>query len=144
MVAPIGARVRARKPGVVVVSLLALLTAMLTGTLPASAAPAPSAKATFVDYAQCANGAPPSTSLACPDGWLQGILQASNSHYSEDEVTPQRAEVVVPAGSNATGRTMTFSYQARKATTHAYDSLATWNYTQTRADRCQGLAPPGT
>ena len=95
---------------------------------------------TFVDYAQCANGQPPSTSLACPDGWINGILQASNSHYSEDQVTPQRAEVNVPAGASLS-HTLTFSYQTRKgsAQTHAYDSLATWNYTQTGADRNQGL-----
>ena len=96
---------------------------------------------TFVDYAQCANGQPPSTSLGCPDGWINGILQASNSHYSEDQVTPQRAEVNVPAGA-AASHTMTFTYQARKgsAQTHAYDSLATWNWTQRDADRCDGLA----
>ena len=71
--------------------------------------------------------------LGCPDGWINGILQASNSHYSEDQVTPQRAEVNVPAGA-AASHTMTFTYQARKgsAQTHAYDSLATWNWTQTR------------
>jgi len=100
---------------------------------------------TFVDYAQCANGAPPSTDLDCPEGWINGILQASNSHYSEDQVTPQRAEVNVPAGAATTvgSHSMTFTYQARKgsAQTHAYDSLATWNWTQTAADRCEGLNP---
>ena len=99
---------------------------------------------TFVDYAQCANGAPPSTALDCPGGWINGILQASNSHYAEDQVTPQRAEVNVPAGASTAenSHSMTFTYQTRKgsAQTHAYDSLATWNYTQTGADRCQGLA----
>jgi uncharacterized repeat protein (TIGR01451 family) len=104
--------------------------------------------ATFVDYAQCANGAPPDTSLACPGGWINGILQASNSHYAEDEVTAQRLGVKVPKGTPATGRTVTLRYQTRKGTIHAYDSLATWNYTQTSADRCQGLSaancPGGT
>jgi hypothetical protein len=99
---------------------------------------------TFVDYAQCANGAPPSTDLDCEDGWINGILQASNSHYSEDQVTPQRAEVNVPAGASTDpeAHSMTFTYQTRKgsAQTHAYDSLATWNWTQTDADRCDGLA----
>jgi hypothetical protein len=97
---------------------------------------------TFLDYAQCANGAPGSTALDCPDGWINGILQASNSHYTEDQVTPQRAAVSVPTGASLTGHTLTFTYQARKgsAQTHAYDSLATWNYTQTEADRCQDLA----
>jgi hypothetical protein len=98
---------------------------------------------TFVDYAQCANEAPPSTDLDCLDGWINGILQASNSHYSEDQVTPQRAEVNVPAGASTdpNSHSMTFTYQARKgsAQTHAYDSLATWNWTQTEADRCDGL-----
>jgi hypothetical protein len=104
---------------------------------------------TFVDYAQCANGAPPTVSLACPDGWINGILQATNSHYSEDQVTPQRAEVNIPNGGGGT-HSLTFTWQARKgsAQTHAYDSLATWNYTQTAADRCQNLAaalcPGGT
>ena len=82
---------------------------------------------TFVDYAQCANGAP-GTVPGCPDGWINGILQASNSHYTEDQVTPQRAEVNVPEGA-AASHSMTFTWQARKgsAQTHAYDSLATWN-----------------
>ena len=36
-------------------------------------------------------------------------------------------------------------YQVAKGTTHAYDSLATWNYTETSLgfeDRCDGLAAP--
>jgi hypothetical protein len=105
---------------------------------------------TFVDYAQCANGAPTSPQLVvldCPDGWINGILQASNSHYTEDQVTPQRAELNLPSGaSTAVGsHSMTFTYQARKgsAQTHAYDSLATWNWTQTNAPRCGGLATTG-
>ena len=97
--------------------------------------------ASFVDYAQCANGAPPSASKECPDGWINGILQGSNSHYREDEVTPQRLVLEVPAGSPVTSRTVKISYMTRKgsAGAHAYDSLATWNYTQFDADRCQGL-----
>jgi hypothetical protein len=120
---------------VVLIGSLGLQTT--SAAKPPPTPPAP----TFVDYAQCANGQPPSTSLACPDGWLNGILQASNSHYSEDQVTPQRAEVNVPTGATAT-HTLTFTYQARKgsAATHAYDSLATWNFTQRSADRCQALA----
>jgi hypothetical protein len=126
--------------------LTLLASAMLVGSLglqSASAAKPPPTPAapTFVDYAQCANGQPPSLSLACPDGWLNGILQATNSHYTEDQVTPQRAEVNVPVGAT-TSHTLTFTYQARKgsAATHAYDSLATWNFTQRSADRCQALA----
>jgi uncharacterized repeat protein (TIGR01451 family) len=94
---------------------------------------------TFVDYAQCANGAPPSTSTACPDLWINGILNANNSHYHEGDVTAQRAEVSYPAGAAFTGATMTFKYQSTKGGIHAYDSLATWNYTQTTANKNQDL-----
>src|SRR5918995_558850 len=89
------------------------LTTLISSGMPGAQA-APSGGASAADYAQCANGAPPSTSLACPEGWINGILQASNSHYAEDQVTPQRAEVNVPAGGATTGRTLTFTYQARK------------------------------
>lgn len=108
-----------------------------------SAAPGDSEAATFVDYAQCANDKPPSTSTACPSGWINGILNTNNSHFREDQVTPQRAEVVVPEGSDPDNRTLTFRYQTRKDSSgaHAYDSLATWNHTQTTAYRCEGLLP---
>jgi hypothetical protein len=108
-----------------------------------SAAAAKPVAPTVVDYAQCANGAPQSPQppvLTCPQGWINGILQASNSHYTEDQVTPQRAEINVPSGGGG-AHSITLTYQARKgsAQTHAYDSLATWNYTQTNANKDQGL-----
>ena len=93
----------------------------------------------FVDYAQCSNDAPPSTALNCPGGWINGILNTNNSHYHEGDVTPQRAEVSYPAGAAITGSTLTFRYETKKGGINAYDSLATWNYTQTAADRNQGL-----
>ena len=122
---------------VVMVAMLAMNFAGF-GAQPASAAPQPPAP-TFVDYAQCANGKAPSVATNCSDGWINGILNPNNSHYAEDQVTPQRAEVIVPAGTGL-AHTLTFRYQARKGGIHAYDSLATWNYTQTTADPCQGLA----
>jgi hypothetical protein len=105
---------------------------------------AKSTAVSFVDYAQCADGTADDAAKDCPGGWLNGILQASNSTYHEDEVTPQRAELLVPTGAALGGHTVTFSYQTRKgaAAVHAYDSLATYNYTQTDADRTQGLNPP--
>ena len=89
---------------------------------------------------QCANDAPPSTSKACPGGWIGSILQNSNSHYREDEVVPQRLLMTIPAGGDA--HTVTISYLSRKgsANAHAFDSLATWNHTQHQATPCQGLA----
>jgi len=111
-----------------------------------------STAATVVDYSQCANGAKPSISLACPGGWINGALQSSNSHYREDDATAQRVLVSVPAAGTGTKvHTLKFSYLTRKgsANAHAYDSLTTWNLTQTAADRCQGYSsritcPAGT
>ena len=39
-------------------------------------------------------------------------------------------------------RTIQLKWLVRKATTHAYDSLATWDHTQTTADPCQNLSGP--
>jgi hypothetical protein len=122
--------------------LMAALTVATVGVLFVSvsggAAPGPEASVPVFD--QCANGAPPSTSTACPDGWINGILNSNNSHYAEDEVVPQRVVLALPAGSPTTDRTVEISYLTRKGGVHAYDSLATWNHTQTSADRCQGLS----
>lgn len=101
----------------------------------------PSTNANFADFAQCANDPSPSVATNCPGGWINGILQSSNSHYGEDNVVPQRAEVSLPSGGSGSGRTLVMRYQARKGTIHAYDSMATWNFTQTTADRNQGLNP---
>src|SRR5207249_10301761 len=68
------------------------------------------------DFSQCANGARPGTSLLCPDGWINGILNPNNSHYNEDDVTPQRFVIDFPggAGFGRTGHSILFRYQARK------------------------------
>ncbi len=120
------------------------LTTLISSGMPGAQA-APNGGASAVDYAQCANGAPPASNTGCQDGWINGILQGGNSHYFEDQVTPQRLMVLLPKGSKTTGRTITLRYQTRKGTTHAYDSLATWNFTQ-NAQRCEGLnnCPGGT
>src|SRR5882724_9415993 len=84
---------------------------------------APSTAPSVVDYSQCANGT--GTSLACV-GWINGTLITNNSHYREDDVTPQRAVVSVPAAGSGTTQvhSFTFTYMARKdnASAHAYDS----------------------
>jgi uncharacterized repeat protein (TIGR01451 family) len=107
---------------------------------------APSTDANVNDYAQCANDKPGSVGdpLDCvPQGWINGILNANNSQYREDQVTPQRVGLDLPNNGPLTDRTVTITYLARKgqggAGNHAYDSLATWNYTETNAARCQGL-----
>jgi hypothetical protein len=106
---------------------------------------APSTDASVSDYSQCANDKPPSTSTACPSKWINGILNANNSHYHEDQVTPQRLFVDLPRNGPAAGRTIILKYLDRKGQggvgNHAYDSLGQWNYTQTTADRCQDVTP---
>ena len=89
------------------------------------------------DYAQCQIGNPRPADLACDEAWTNGILNATHNQYAEDEVVPQR--LLLDFGSAGT-HTVTLSYMARKDTgsiVHAYDYLATWNYTYTNADRCQ-------
>jgi hypothetical protein len=109
---------------------------------------------TVNDYSQCANGKPNAGNdpTTCNQGWINGILNANNSQYHEDQVTPQRLAVNVPAGA-PTDHSIVLKYLARKGQggvgNHAYDSLATWNLTVTGADRCipklaQGTCPGGT
>jgi hypothetical protein len=122
---------------------LGVLGALVAG---GSVLAAPSTDASVSNYQQCANGAPGSltASTDCvPQGWINGILNAQNSQYHEDQVTAQRLGIDLPSGGVLTGRTITLKYLARKGQggvgNHAYDSLATWNVTETAADRCQGL-----
>jgi uncharacterized repeat protein (TIGR01451 family) len=109
---------------------------------------ASSTDASVNNYQQCANDKPGSVgdpTDCVPQGWINGILNAQNSQYSEDQVTAQRLGLDIPAGGPTTGRTITLKYLARKGQggvgNHAYDYLATWNYTQANADRCQDLLP---
>ena len=131
-------RPTARALAVALSSVLAW-SLLVVGAVTLGAKPVP--QVSFVDYAQCADGTANDAATDCPGSWINGILQASNSTYHEDEVTPQRAELLVPAGAAAGNHSFTFRYMARKgsAGVHAYDSLATWNYTQSTADRNQGL-----
>jgi uncharacterized repeat protein (TIGR01451 family) len=116
----------------------AATTVVLVAAAVSGAAPGTDASVTTFD--QCANGGPPSTSTGCPENWINGILNAQNSHYAEDDVTPQRVILELPKNSPTTGRTVEISYLTRKGGVHAYDSLATWNYTQSSAVRCANLA----
>ena len=130
----------------ILVAALVGVGALVTG---GSVLAAPSTDANVNDYAQCANDKPGSLTPTVdptdcvPQGWINGILNANNSQYREDQVTPQRVGLDLPNNGPTTGRTITVTYLARKgqggAGNHAYDSLATWNYTETNADRCQGL-----
>jgi len=128
-----------RKTPLLTMALVGVLLGVLIGGGSfVSAAKGPS----VADYSQCANGAfvagasDPTTDC---DAWINGILNPNNSQYREDQVTAQRLFVDgLPAGHHS----YDFQYLVRKADGHAYDSLATWNTTQTTADPCQGLNGP--
>lgn len=137
---------RAKQRWLVLMTVVAYtLTLMTTGALAA-----PGTGASVVDYSQCANNAPGSTqdtadSKDCvPKGWIFGILNANNSQYAEDQVTAQRLILSLPAGGSLVDRTIQLKWLVRKGVHHAYDSLATWNYTQVNADACQSLSGPTT
>jgi Bacterial Ig-like domain (group 3) len=120
------------------VALATLAVAYTFGFGPFGGVGLAASTASVVDFSQCAND--PAPVDACAGGWINGILNGSNSDYHEGEVVPQRLVLTLPAGSPGTGRTITLQYETRKGTVHAYDSLATWNHSQTAAGRCDGLA----
>lgn len=122
---------------------VALLLAYALTTFGSAALAAPGTEGSVVDYSQCANGKPgtsaPSTDC---DGWINGILNANNSQYAEDQVTAQRLILSLPAGGSLNDRSIVLKWLVRKANNHAYDSLATWDHTQSTANACQNLSGP--
>jgi hypothetical protein len=122
------------------VAALVVLGALVSG---GSVLAAPSTDASVSEYSQCANGSPPGTTTACPQNWINGILNPNNSGYHEDQNTAQRLFLDLPRNGPTTSRKIILKYLARKGQggvgNHAYDSLGQWNYTQTTADRCQGV-----
>jgi hypothetical protein len=94
-----------------------------------------------LDYAQCSNGAP----LTTPDpdcSWINGVLNANNSQFHEDEVTPQRLLVsFTDTAGGSHQHSVTLKYLDRKGGIHAYDYLAAANATVTDALdlRCLGI-----
>ena len=130
---PTGSRSRTTRASLFLMALMALVFGVLIGGGGiGSAASGPGVD----DYSQCADGKA-DTSDGCPSGWINGILNTNNSSYHEDQVTPQRLVVSnLPAGNH----TFHLRYLIRKADNHAYDSLATWDHTQSDALRCTGFA----
>jgi hypothetical protein len=126
-----------RRPLIVMGAAATLAAGTFAATNIAGAASGPSA----VDYAQCTNGAPTTTPPAGCNSWINGILNANNSQYHEDQVTPQRLTVqVTDAGAAGDSHThsVQLTYLDRKGGVHAYDYLATIP-AGALADRCLGL-----
>src|SRR3954451_956298 len=93
-----------RRTPLLLFALLAVMAGVLIGGGSFSGA-APSTDASVTDYAQCAQGAPGtpvppdplgSNAGTCVQGWINGILQGSNSQYGEDQVTAQRLVIDLP------------------------------------------------
>lgn len=137
-----------RRTPLLLMVLMGVMAGVLIGGGSFSSA-APSTDASVVDYSQCAQGSPgtavPPTGSnigTCVQGWINGILQGSNSQYAEDQVTAQRLVIDLPKGGSVSGRTITLKYLWNKGTNHAYDSLARWNTTinwLTAAGVCAGV-----
>jgi hypothetical protein len=127
--------IRRRRIPLLGMALLGLVIGVMIGG--GSFVSAASTGPSVADYSQCANGKPGTANPQnCNGGWINGILNANNSQYSEDQVTAQRLVVDFPlAGSHS----FDLRFLVRKANNHAYDSLATWNYTETGAQRCDGF-----
>jgi hypothetical protein len=132
-----GRTVWQRRRLVVISSAVALAGATAVTANLAGAASGPSA----LDYAQCSNGAP----LSTPDpecNWINGVLNANNSQFHEDEVTPQRLLVsFTDTASGSHQHSVTLKYLDRKSGIHAYDYLAAANATVADALdlRCLGI-----
>lgn len=134
---PTGSRSRTTRASLLLMALIGLVFGVLIGGGGiGSAASGPGVD----DYSQCTDGTvdgpTPPAFLGCT-GWINGILNTNNSTYHEDQVTPQR---LVVSNLAAGDHTFHLRYLVRKANNHAYDSLATWNHTQTAATRCLGFA----
>jgi uncharacterized repeat protein (TIGR01451 family) len=123
--------------------LLAFLLNLVVGPLAPIAQTALVAAANdgIEDYAQCQieDGAGLDCEGPGQEKWTNGILNATHNQYAEDEVVPQRLQMDFEPGSS---HSVSIRYMTRKdssAQVHAYDSLATWNFTYVNADRCGDL-----
>jgi hypothetical protein len=126
-----------RRRKATLVGMVAVLLPTMGFAAPLAMAGPKASTVSVLDYSQCQNGPAGTVQLAC-DRWGNGILNTSNSHYAEDQVTPQRLLMSTTSGSV---NKVTIRYMTKKgsANVHAYDSLATWDFTQRDAEKCQGL-----
>jgi hypothetical protein len=133
---PTGSRARRTRAPLLLMALMGLIFGVMIGGGGFASAAKPSGPS-VVDYSQCTDGTANDDFKGCIS-YINGILNNNNSTYHENEVTPQRLIMDFPASNSAT-HTIDLRWLVRKADAHAYDSLATWNFTQKDADPCQGL-----
>lgn len=130
-----------RRTPLLVMALLGVMAGALIGGggFSSAASTSPSVN----DYSQCANGAPGGTNdkTTCNQGWINGILNANNSQYAENEVTAQRTVITIPVGDNGVNgvHNFTLKYLWNKANNHAYDSLVKWDNTISNSIGADGV-----
>jgi len=95
---------------------------------------------------QCANGGIGDPPVQCTlSAWVNGNLNENQAHYVEGQVVPFR---MVFTGLSMGTHTVEIGYDTTENGKHAYDFLATYNYTETNALPCDAgppcLAPPTT
>jgi hypothetical protein len=139
-----------RRTPLLVMALMGVIAGVLIGGGGFSSAA--STSPSVVDYSQCANGAPnktpPNDPSTCNQGWINGILNANNSQYAENDATAQRFVVTIPKGDNGDNgvHNFTLKYLWNKANNHAYDSLVKWDQTISSSIGASGVCAgvPGT
>src|SRR3954451_5118865 len=77
-------------------TIASALTALAGGSVVLANFAGAAGGASAVDYAQCTNGGPSSSAITGCVSWINGILNANNSQYREDDATPQRLIVSFP------------------------------------------------
>jgi len=119
-------------------SILALVITLIAMSITVSAQKV--ALATY-DLDQCRNGLIDAPVDCALDAWVNGNAGASNSHWAESQFVPYRVKLsgLVP-GPTVHSIVISFDRLTSDMAVHTMDYLGTYNYTETTADPCSGIA----
>jgi hypothetical protein len=126
-----------RKLRMVVHLAILALVVVIVAVLAKQASPLQAAGKPSISLEQCANGGPTCDS-SNPSRWVTGNLGTNNSKYSEGDAIPYRALL-----SNLTvGSTykVDLEWDSTVSGRHALDYLTSFNFSETTADPCAGIA----
>ena len=130
------ARVFAGRAGRVLAATLFLLAiAMAAPMLARAANPA-------ANIDQCRNGTIDAPVRCINNGWENGNLGETNSHYREGDSVPFRAVLTNLDDSAGNTHSLVIQYDTLQSGKHAYDYLTSFNRTETTADPIADI--PGT
>jgi hypothetical protein len=88
---------------------------------------------------QCRNGTSAAPDVCTGSGWGNGNANSTQAHWAESEFVAYRM-LITGLTPGATVHTLTIGYDIKKSGTHAIDYLGTFNFTETTADPCSGVA----